>query len=45
MKEKYSLTQLAEQVGFSQEFIRLTQFVDAMKYDQYPNYQKMQNIL
>jgi hypothetical protein len=33
MKEKYCLTQLAEQVGFSQEFLQLTQYVDAMKYD------------
>ena len=45
MKEKHSLTQLAEQVGFSQEFILLTKYVDEMKYDEYPNYQKMHRIL
>ena len=45
MKEKHSLTQLAEQVGFSQEFILLTKYVDEMKYDEYPNYQKMHKIL
>jgi hypothetical protein len=33
MKEKHKLTELAEQVGFSQEFMQLTQYVDDMKYD------------
>jgi len=33
MKEKHQLTELADQVGFSQEFMQLTQYVDDMKYD------------
>ena len=44
-KEQYTLEYLAKSYQFSPAFIELASMVDALRYEEYPNYERMHRIL